>query len=194
MRIASSHACLGTFSMNEIFERWKSPITFDTYPLSHPLTRGPASMIPSRASASAMIDARGPSPIGLRLTTSTPMARAARMAVTQMSIWTPSRVALSSPLGRGSSADCRSYLSVSSFMKTTRPAGASPLAGPSGVGLLSGSKGAARVIIVDPGASKEDQPPFEGAEAECPTARRSQLSGVGGRSSSSCPVTPSRSS
>ena len=90
-----------------------------------------------------------------------PMARAARIAVKETSIWTPSREAHSSPLGRGSSADCRACLSVSSFMKTTRPAGASPLAGPSGVGVLSGSKGAARVRTVDPGASKEDQPPLE---------------------------------
>ena len=105
VRMASSHASSGISVMPELT---LAPYCFrggDRKPLSHPSTRGPASTIPSRAKASAMIEARGPCPIGLRETTSTPMAWAAHIAVKGSARWTSSRVAHSSSAGTVSSLE-----------------------------------------------------------------------------------------
>ena len=81
MRIASSHASSSIPVMAAFLVPSKRVVRTDRKPLSYPAMRGPASTIPSRANASVMTEAREPLPIGLRETTSTPIARAARIAV-----------------------------------------------------------------------------------------------------------------
>ena len=190
--MASSHASSGISVMTELM---LAPYCFtggDRKPLSHPSTRGPASTTPSRAKASAMIEARGPCPIGLRETTSTPMARAAHIAVKGSARWTSSRVAHSFSVGT-SSSEWPSNRSRSSVMKTTRPAGASPRAAPRGVGALSASKGACRLRRSESGSSKEDGPLLGGRSGASPAARRIHSRGVCADSVRSWSAIPSTS-
>ena len=81
MRMTSSHASRGMPVIVSVSPGPNFLVMGDMNPLSYLAMRGPASTIPSRASASVMTEARGPCPIGLREMTSTPMTRAARMTV-----------------------------------------------------------------------------------------------------------------
>ena len=190
--MASSHASLGMPVILAFLYPPACVVTGEAKPLSHRVTRGPASMIPSRASASVMTEARGPSPIGLRETTSTPMLRAARIAGKGRARWTPSRVDHSAPVGMRSSLVRRSNRSISSDMTTTRPADTSAAVDSCGSPVL-GPPTAARLEERDSEASKGEGSRRGTRGIASPSARRIQSMGAGGCSSRSWPATPSQS-